>query len=263
MTSNAQPNGFNLERAVLRCWFGPDSPRTLSLPEQIAVSLSVRILSLDLAPGARVIEQDIADEFRVSRGPIREALRIIERESLVTISARRGCSVTELSPQEVYDLFEVRAALFAVAARRLAETRSSVALGILDTLIKQAEPLMDQPDENGAYAETIFEHGLQLVEAAGSAILARMIASSGLQTLRYSRIGLSSAERRHESLDLWRTERRAIASGDVEAASNAATARIHRSRDKALEVLNASAEAPLAKDAGQAAPTRTPRARSR
>src|SRR5687767_11274235 len=59
----------------------------------------------------------------VSRGPVREALRILERDGLVQINARRGAQVTQLDIDEVNDLFEVRASLIGLAARLAAERR--------------------------------------------------------------------------------------------------------------------------------------------
>jgi DNA-binding GntR family transcriptional regulator len=74
---------------------------TLSLPEQIASRLSERIVSGAYEPGQRIMEQALAQEFAVSRGPVREALRILERDGLVTILPRRGAIVTDLSVDEV------------------------------------------------------------------------------------------------------------------------------------------------------------------
>jgi DNA-binding GntR family transcriptional regulator len=69
------------------------APLTQSLPEQIAAQLSERIVSGAYTPGQRVMEQAIAEEFDVSRGPVREALRLLEKEGLVLIcraAARRS-----------------------------------------------------------------------------------------------------------------------------------------------------------------------------
>ena len=66
------------------------APLTLSLPEQIAAQLAARITSGAYAPGQRIMEQAVAGEFAVSRGPVREALRLLEKDGLVTILARRG-----------------------------------------------------------------------------------------------------------------------------------------------------------------------------
>src|SRR5687768_12783860 len=82
---------------------------TLSLPEQIAARLSERIVSGACRPGQRIMEQALAAEFTVSRGPVREALRILERDGLVTILPRRGALVTDLSISEVKEIFDIRA----------------------------------------------------------------------------------------------------------------------------------------------------------
>ena len=70
---------------------------TQSLPEQIAARLAERIVSGAYAPGQRILEQAVAEEFAVSRGPVREALRLLEKDGLVMILARRGAQVTNPS----------------------------------------------------------------------------------------------------------------------------------------------------------------------
>lgn len=230
-----------LRQAVLHYWFGLNPPPVFSLPEQIALELSTRILSLEIAPGERILEQEIAVQFCVSRGPVREALRILEREKLITMNARKGCIVTTLSEEEVYDLFEVRAALGSLAARRLASKRSEEAIAILDSLVGVGTKAAQMEDGSRRYVELVFEHGLQLTEAVGSSTISQLMASLALQTMRYSRLGLSSKRRIEESLKLWQAERTAIAAGDVEAAGQAAIERINRSRDEAMRHLSRAA----------------------
>jgi DNA-binding GntR family transcriptional regulator len=83
---------------AFRLFADQDEP-TLTVSEQIASRVGERILSGQLAPGVRIGEQELADEFKVSRGPVRDALRILEREGLATLLARRGAIVTDLSAQ--------------------------------------------------------------------------------------------------------------------------------------------------------------------
>src|SRR3954468_13668215 len=83
----------------------------LSLPEQIAAQLAARITAGTYQPGQRIMEQALAAEFSVSRGPLRDALRLLEKDGLVTIIARRGAQVTKLSIQEVREIFDIRVAL--------------------------------------------------------------------------------------------------------------------------------------------------------
>ncbi|MDD5030802.1 MAG: GntR family transcriptional regulator, partial [Rhodoferax sp.] len=85
-----------LEGAVTFRLFADQVDPMFSVPEQIAGRIGDRILGSAVAPGERIAEQELADEFGVSRGPIREALRILEREGLVTLLPRRGAIVTEL-----------------------------------------------------------------------------------------------------------------------------------------------------------------------
>ena len=90
---------------AFRLFADQDTP-TLTVPEQIAARIGDRIIAGDLAPGSRIVEQELAAEFEVSRGPIRDALRILEREGLVTILARRATVVTQLTTDEVREIFE-------------------------------------------------------------------------------------------------------------------------------------------------------------
>jgi DNA-binding GntR family transcriptional regulator len=108
------------EGAVAFRLFADQADPTLTVPEQIAAQVGDRILSGAMAPGERIGEQELADEFAVSRGPIREAIRILEREGLATILARRGAIVTELTATELKELLEIRAGLFELVARKLA-----------------------------------------------------------------------------------------------------------------------------------------------
>jgi DNA-binding transcriptional regulator YhcF (GntR family) len=108
------------EGAVAFRLFADQVDPTLTVSEQIAARVGDRILSGAMAPGGRIGEQELADEFSVSRGPIREALRILEREGLATLLPRRGAIVTELSADELRELLEIRAGLFEMVVRKIA-----------------------------------------------------------------------------------------------------------------------------------------------
>jgi DNA-binding GntR family transcriptional regulator len=82
-----------------------------ALYEQVAERLRSRIYAHELAPGAWVDEQAIATEYGISRTPLREALKVLASEGLVTLKPRRGCYVTELSEQDLDEIFPVMALL--------------------------------------------------------------------------------------------------------------------------------------------------------
>jgi DNA-binding GntR family transcriptional regulator len=84
-------------------------------------ALREAILTGRYAPGTRLVEENLAAAFGMSRIPLREALRRLEAEGLVVISPNRGAVVRPLAPKDVVDLYEVRLALESLALRRAAE----------------------------------------------------------------------------------------------------------------------------------------------
>jgi DNA-binding GntR family transcriptional regulator len=82
-----------------------------ALYEQVAERLRTRIFAHELAPGAWIDEQAITLEYGISRTPLREALKVLASEGLVTLKPRRGCYVTELSEQDLDEIFPVMALL--------------------------------------------------------------------------------------------------------------------------------------------------------
>jgi DNA-binding GntR family transcriptional regulator len=95
------------------------------LVEKIRVHLEEQIIAGRLKPRQRLVEEEIAREMSVSRSPIREALRALEREGLVTLTPGRGACVADLTLEEVDDVYAVRVRLggllFSLAARHATE----------------------------------------------------------------------------------------------------------------------------------------------
>lgn len=93
-----------------------------------------KILDGDYAGGSWLKPQDIAEELNVSRMPVREALRGLEMEGLVTMRPNRGAVVTELSMSDVDDLFEMRANLEVLAATSALSARTPEAMQEVERL---------------------------------------------------------------------------------------------------------------------------------
>ena len=88
-----------------------DSLAAPALYEQVAERLRNRIFAHELAPGTWIDEQSLAEEYGISRTPMREALKVLAAEGLVTLRPRRGCYVTELSEQDLDEIFSLMALL--------------------------------------------------------------------------------------------------------------------------------------------------------
>jgi len=221
--------------------FADSAGPTLSVSEQIAAKVGDRIVSGQLAPGARLGEQELADEFATSRGPVREAIRILEREGLAVVLPRRGAVVTSLSADELRELFEVRADLYEIVVRKLAESRPPELLAVMRAGVARLAALVDDPAGGDAYAETV--HRLMLVSArfAGNERLRRLLTALSLQSLRYSKLGLASAARRRESVRLWQQATRSLERGDAEAVMRLARERAQASAEEATRVIDGAA----------------------
>lgn len=214
------------------------APLTLSLAEQIAAWLSERITAGAYAPGRRVLEQEVSAEFAVSRGPVREALRLLEKDGLVTILPRRGAQVTRLSIAEVREIFDIRAALNGLRDRQVAEAADRDGLlPRLEAAVERLERLAREPADADEYVETVFGLNNLLNDAVPNRRLRAILSSLALQTLRYSRLGLSTPERRGQSVKNWQRLVKAVREGDGLGAQRAAEQRVLDSRDAAIREL--------------------------
>jgi DNA-binding GntR family transcriptional regulator len=210
----------------------------LSLPEQIAGQLSRRITSGAYAPGQRMMEQTVAGEFGVSRGPVREALRLLEKDGLVTILPRRGALVTNLSISEVREIFDIRAALNGLRDRSIAEDPARHGLlPLLEGEVATLARFARDPRRGDDYVETVFKLNRLLTAAARSLRLRTILDALAQQTLRYSRLGLSTAPRRRQSVKHWQELLKALRAGDGEHAQRTAEIRVRDSRDAAVKKL--------------------------
>ena len=105
-----------------------------ALYEQVAERLRARILAHTLAPGHWIDEQALAAEYGISRTPLREALKVLAAEGLVTMKLRRGAYVTETSARDLAEVYHLLALLESDAARVVASTATAAQLAELAAL---------------------------------------------------------------------------------------------------------------------------------
>ena len=211
---------------------------TRSLPQQIASHLAERIIAGAWEPGRRIMEQALAAEFGVSRGPVREALRLLEKDGLAVIHPWRGAQVTRLSADEVRDLFDIRSVLLGLAAQLLAAHAGRQAR--LPAIAAQCDEVLRCARGNAGvdrYLAAVYGLGDLIIAGSGNARLLATLHSFGRQTTRYSRLGLASSVRRRRSAQNWQALVRALRRGDPPSAETIARRIILESRDAAIEAL--------------------------
>jgi DNA-binding GntR family transcriptional regulator len=106
----------------------------LALSEAIFRHIGQAIVEGSIPPNQRLVETQLCAQFGCSRSPLREAIRMLAAEGLVTITPRRGARVVQLTPKTLRDVFEVRVLLEGLAARLAAENRSDGDLAELKSL---------------------------------------------------------------------------------------------------------------------------------
>jgi DNA-binding GntR family transcriptional regulator len=110
-----------------------------ALYEEVAELLRQRIFSRALAPGDWIDELKIAEQLEISRTPLREAIKVLATEGLVTMKMRRGAYVTEVNDKDLRDVFHLMAVLEADAAVTAAQTATDEQLEELNDLHLQLE----------------------------------------------------------------------------------------------------------------------------
>ncbi len=208
-----------------------------NLDEQIAEHLSSLIIKGKLAPGERIREARLAEDLGVSRGPVREALRILESKRLVKLIPRRGARVTEISTASVERLYDVLIELLTLTARKAAENRTEEDLAQIRKALNKIEKCAARGDTSGYY-DAIFEFFVANLIAAKNPLLSRLLRDLEPSTRR---VQYASLSRRKEDLKsnvlYFKQATEYIADKDSEKASQAI--RKYAQNEKVFAVNNA------------------------
>jgi DNA-binding GntR family transcriptional regulator len=205
----------------------------LALREQVLAELRQRIVDGDYPPGERLTEERLAADFGVSRNPVREALRIVEADGLVTMVPRRGAVVATPDATTIADLFAVRSSLESVAARLAAERATPQDVVDLRALLDAAR-LATEQDDLSRVAELNTALHLRVISISGNRWLTSIAASMYLHVQWVFRIGPA-----HRAPHSWHEHIRlvdAIAAGDGDEAEAAALAHTDAAAHAALEL---------------------------
>jgi DNA-binding GntR family transcriptional regulator len=147
------------------------TPRALY--EEVAELLRQRIFTRELAPGDWIDELKLAVEYGISRTPLREALKVLAAEGLITMKVRRGAYVTEVSEKDLADVYHLLALLESDAA-------GVVAINATDAEIKSLQALHSELETSVSDREQFFEVNerfhMRLLELANNKWRNQMVA---------------------------------------------------------------------------------------
>lgn len=122
---------------TVAAWSGSPVDRVAApLREQVITALRAAILDFQLRPGQRLVERELIEQLGVSRTTVREALRELTSEGLVTVVPQRGAVVSAPSLAEAEDMYDIRAVLESVLVERFVERATESQLDRLDDSVE-------------------------------------------------------------------------------------------------------------------------------
>jgi DNA-binding GntR family transcriptional regulator len=199
------------------------APRRRVSAEEVVVQVLALIERREFQPGDRLREQELADRFNVSRGPIREALRILEAKSIVRIEPMRGATITRLSDREARDAVEISAALFGLGARRACRNATADDVATLRHYLAKLTAMVGETTPPKVFFQQTLRIGIGIMTIAGSDRLRRLVEDVrfGAPTY-YGPLGFASLVLQQEACESWRTMIDAVAAGDEDVADRMA-----------------------------------------
>ena len=208
--------------------------QTSSLTSVVQSELERMILSGELAPGAKLTEVALAARLGVSRGPLREAFRMLEEAGLVRTEKNRGVFVRDIPLVEAIEIFDLRAAMDELVGRRLAEHITAAQLKEVRGLVEQMEHAVKAKDAYQYHLLNLRFHD-RLVELAGNSKLTHIYRKLIKELSLFRRLNLADGWLLPISAGEHRQIIKAIASGDADAAGRAMFDHVMDSKERTIE----------------------------
>lgn len=194
-----------------------------SLPMLVQAELERMIVSGELQPGAKLTEMTLAAHLGVSRGPLREAFRMLEEAGLVRTEKNRGVFVRDVPLDEAMEIFDLRAAMDELVGRQLAQRITPVQLKEVRAMVDAMERAVKASDLRGYHLLNLQFHD-RLVEMAGNRKLTALYRKLIKELSLFRRMNLAhlaEGGRLPLSAGEHRAIVKAIACGDPQAAGRA------------------------------------------
>jgi DNA-binding GntR family transcriptional regulator len=208
------------------------------LTKLVSDAIRERILAGEFPPGERLAEERLSEELGVSRMPVREALRVLASEGVVTIEPRRGASVTVYTAAQVQELIEVRATLEGLNAKLAAKRHDPKQIAELERILADASKINERSDL--ALIQAANERFHKAVEnVAANSVLMNIVRSLRDRTaLIFAKQGRA---RVRQNWDEHAAIVRAVISGDAELAGLLASRHVYNAAQMPQEEAPAKA----------------------
>jgi phosphonate utilization transcriptional regulator len=204
-----------------------------SLTSVVQQEIERRILAGELAPGDKLIEAAVAESLGVSRGPVREACRMLEEAGLVRQEKNRGVFVRHIAFDEAMEIFDLRAMMDEAVGRRLAESISPEQLCQIRAMVEAMERAVKAGDADGYHLLNLEFHDT-LVAIGGNRKLTSIYRRLINELSLFRRMNLADAAMLPISAGEHRAIVRAIAAGDADAAGRAMRQHVLDSKERTL-----------------------------
>jgi phosphonate utilization transcriptional regulator len=205
-----------------------------SLTNVVQQEIERAILQGEYAPGSKLIEAALAQKMGVSRGPVREAFRMLEEAGLVRNEKNRGVFVRDIPIEEAVEIFDLRAAMDELVGRKLAASISPAQLKEVKGLVDAMEKAVKADDARKYHLLNLKFHD-RLVEMAGNSKLTAIYRKLIKELSLFRRLNLADGWLLPISASEHRKIVKAIASGDPEAAGRAMFDHVMDSKERTIE----------------------------
>ena len=146
----------------------------LTLKKQAEMALREMIASYRFTPGKWINVESLAKELEVSRTPVWQALKDLEKEGLVTHTPKQGIRMVQMTPEMAHDLYTVRGLLEGMAGRLTVEKINSGTLKCLESILKKQHKIVKSQDVV-AYSKSDFEFHALIYDSCGNWLLKELL----------------------------------------------------------------------------------------
>ena len=216
--------------------------QTSSLTSAVQQALERMITAGEIGPGDKLNEAALAEHLGVSRGPVREAFRVLEEAGLLTLKKNRGVYVRQIPLQEALEIYELRAIMEAQVGAVLAETASEEQLASLQTMIDSMEQAV-QAQDAALYYRLNVEFHETLVSFAGNRKMYLLYRRLTRELALFRRRNLEAQDLLTGSIQEHREVLSAIRSRDAQGAADTLRRHVLQSRERTARSQDA-ADAP-------------------